>query len=111
MKYRSNLDITYEILQAANTTTGRSRTKIMYKAFLSHGPLKEYVDLLTQTDFLRYDKDTRTYKTTEKGLRFLDIYKWIIDATKISRQQQPPEQLQPPQQVHTERRRSKQRKK
>jgi predicted transcriptional regulator len=35
--------------------------------------------LLTEKDLLYYDKDTQTFKTTEKGLRFLDTYNRIGD--------------------------------
>jgi predicted transcriptional regulator len=33
-------------------------------------------------DLLSYDKDTRTFKTTEKGLRFLNTYYRIDDAIR-----------------------------
>ena len=41
MKYRSRTDITAQILEAANG--GVTKTKIMYKAFLSYAQLKEYL--------------------------------------------------------------------
>ncbi len=92
MKYRSNLDIFYNILQAANESGGGSdgttQTKIMYKAFLSYMQMKGYLQTLTQNDFLSYDESTQTFKTTEKGRRFLDTYKWISDAIKGGQQQQ-----------------------
>jgi hypothetical protein len=34
-------------------------------------------------DLIRYDKDIKTFKTTEKGLRFLNAYYRIDDAMKI----------------------------
>jgi hypothetical protein len=43
-------------------------------AFLSYAQMKEYLMMLTKTDLLSYDLDTHTFKTTEKGLRFLDAY-------------------------------------
>ena len=30
--------------------------------------------VLAESDLLRYDLDKQTFKTTEKGLRFLDAY-------------------------------------
>lgn len=44
MKYRSRTDIVSEILEAAQG--GTSKTKIMYKAFLSYAQLKEYLAVL-----------------------------------------------------------------
>ena len=53
---------------------GATRTKIMYSAFLSYSQMKGYLMVLTQKDLLSYDLNTRTFKTTEKGLRFLEAY-------------------------------------
>jgi predicted transcriptional regulator len=69
MKYRSKINIISQILEAANGGNA-TRSKITYKAFLNYYQLKEYLMLLTEKDLLRYDKDTQTFKTTEKGLRF-----------------------------------------
>ena len=44
--------------------------------------MKENLTALTEKDLLRYNEDTRTFKTTEKGLRFLDIYNRISDMIK-----------------------------
>ena len=88
MKYRSRLDIFDDILEAANESGGTTRTKIMYRAFLSHIQLKEYLQALSERDLLRYDLDARTFKTTKKGLKFLDTYNWISDATKAQQQPQ-----------------------
>jgi predicted transcriptional regulator len=46
----------------------------MYKANLSYTQLKEYGMVPAESDLLRYDLDKQTFKTTEKGLRFLDAY-------------------------------------
>jgi predicted transcriptional regulator len=46
----------------------------MYKAFLGYNQLNEYLRLLTENNLLSYDAYTRTFKTTEKGLKFLKIY-------------------------------------
>lgn len=72
MKYRSGTDIIAQILDAANG--GSIRTKIMYKAFLSHAQLKEYCAELTENGLLAYDQTTQIFKTTESGLRFVKIY-------------------------------------
>jgi predicted transcriptional regulator len=77
MKYRSRTEIMSRILEAANG--GATKTKIMYKAFLSFIQLREFLTVLTQNDLLSYDEATETFKTTEKGLRFLDAYKQLGD--------------------------------
>jgi predicted transcriptional regulator len=73
MKYRSRIEIISEILDAAKGG-GATKTKMMYQAFLSYDQMKEYLTVLTQNGLLCYDFDTRTFKTTEKGFRFLDTY-------------------------------------
>ncbi len=78
MKYRDRIDIISQILKIANGG-GVTRTKIMYKGLLSYAQIKEYLMLLTEKDLLRYDKATQTFKTTEKGLRFLETYTRMDD--------------------------------
>ena len=75
MKYRSRTDIVSEILEAAQG--GTSKTKIMYKAFLSYAQLKEYLAVLVENRLLEYDKGEETFKTSEKGVRFLKLYNQI----------------------------------
>ena len=72
MKYRSRTEIVGNILDAAN---GRAtKTKIMYKAFLSYGQLKEYLSVLIENNLIEYLHGTRTFKTTEKGLNYLKMH-------------------------------------
>jgi predicted transcriptional regulator len=75
MKYRSRTDITAQILEAANG--GVTKTKIMYKAFLSYAQLKEYLTVCIDNGLLEYIEGEQIYKTTEKGNRFLKIYNQI----------------------------------
>ena len=75
MKYRSSTDITAQILEAANG--GVTKTKIMYKAFLSYAQLKEYLTVLIENGLLEYIEGEQIYRTTEKGNRFLKIYNQI----------------------------------
>ena len=71
MKYRGRTEIVSNILDAAN---GRAtKTKIMYKAFLSYAQVKEYLSVLTENNLIKYLDGTQTFKTTEKGLNFLKM--------------------------------------
>jgi predicted transcriptional regulator len=73
MKYRSRTEIVSNILDAANGG-GATKTKIMYKAFLSYGQLKEYLSVLIENNLLEYLDGTQTYKTTEKGFNYLKMH-------------------------------------
>jgi predicted transcriptional regulator len=75
MKYRSRTEIVGNILDAANGG-GATKTKIMYKAFLSYAQLREYLSVLIENNLL-YLEGTQTYKTTEKGLNFLKMHNAI----------------------------------
>ena len=75
MKYRSRTDIAAAILEIAQG--GAIKTRIMYRAFLSFPQLKEYLKLLTDQDLLEHSEDGTLYLTTQKGHRFLKLYKEI----------------------------------
>ncbi|HET9807006.1 MAG: winged helix-turn-helix domain-containing protein [Deltaproteobacteria bacterium] len=75
MKYRSRTEIVSSILDAANG--GATKTKIMYKAFLSYNQLKEYLSILIENNLIEYLEGIQTYKTTEKGLNFLKMHNEI----------------------------------
>ncbi len=72
MKNRSRTEIVSSILNSANG--GATKSKIMYKAFLSYGQLKEYLSVLIENNLIEYLDGTQIYKTTEKGLYFLKKY-------------------------------------
>ena len=82
MKYRSRTDIVGLILEAANG--GATKTKIMYKAFLSYAQLKEYLTVLLQNDLLEYEDETQLFRTTEKGLRLLQMYNQFDEMMSIT---------------------------
>jgi len=77
MKYRSQIDIICNILEAANG--GVSRTKIMYKTFLAFSQVRDYLALLTENGLIENDSQSQLYKTTPKGLKFVDSYYRLIE--------------------------------
>jgi len=75
MKYRSRTEIVSMILEAANG--GATKTRIMYKAFISYAQLKEYLSVLIENNLLEYLEGTQTYKTNEKGFNLLRMHNEI----------------------------------
>ena len=73
MTIRTRIEIISQILETANGGV-TSKIKIMSKANLSYAQLKEYLTILTHNGLLSFDVGTQTFKTTEKGLRFLKAY-------------------------------------
>jgi predicted transcriptional regulator len=82
MKYRSRTDIVGLILEAANG--GATKTRIMYKAFLSYAQLKEYLTVLLQNEVLEYEDETQLIRTTEKGIRLLQMYSQFDEMMSIN---------------------------
>ena len=73
MKYRSRSEIVRSILDAANATEGTSRTRLMYKSYLSFNQLKEYLATLQENGLIDYEIGKRCYKITQKGIRLLEL--------------------------------------
>src|SRR5919197_395863 len=85
VKYRSRTEIVAMILEAANG--GATKTKIMYKAFLSYAQLREYLSVLIENNLLEYLEGSQMYKTTEKGLNFLRMHNEIGELLQTSPKQ------------------------
>ncbi len=85
MKYRSRTEIVAMILDAANG--GATKTKIMYKAFLSYAQLREYLSVLIENNLIEYIEGSQTYKTTEKGLNFSKMHNEIGELLKTQKQE------------------------
>ena len=86
MKYRSRTEIVAMILEAANG--GATKTRIMYKAFLSYAQLREYLSVLIENNLLEYLEGSQNYKTTEKGLNFLKMHNEIGELLQTSAKEQ-----------------------
>jgi predicted transcriptional regulator len=76
VKNRSRPDIMAIILEAANG--GITKTRILTRANLTSGQLRQYLDILVEKRLLLEladeDKKHVAYRTTEKGMRYLSIY-------------------------------------
>ena len=72
MKYRSNSDITNEILKSL-AEGSLNKTQIKYKAFLSTKEVRSYLPNLLEGAIVEYNQDTGLYNLTEKGLKLLSL--------------------------------------
>lgn len=79
---RDRLYIMAEILEV--TLEGSLKTQVMYKANLSFAQLNHYLRLLLDLKLLEVKENTEKtiFKTTTKGMRFLESYKQIRDLMK-----------------------------
>ena len=82
MKYRSRSDIVGLLLDAAKGG-GATKTKLMYKAYLSFNQLKEYLTLLVENGLIEYEVGL-TYRTTEKGMRVLHLQNTMDEVAPVS---------------------------
>ena len=78
-KRRDRLFIIAEILDIAKD--GALKTQIMYKANLSFAQLNTYLKLLLETQLLEtLAKNKKTiYKTTRKGVSYMESYREVIE--------------------------------
>lgn len=67
------MDIIAAILQSAKS--GIKKTEIMFKADLNFIQLNRYLPLLLEKGLIVKNNEQRMYKTTKKGLDFLEKYK------------------------------------
>jgi predicted transcriptional regulator len=86
-----------QILEAAKNArsdddsgSGATKTRLMFNAYLGHGQLKHYLSILADNELIQYDSLSETFKTTEKGVRFLETYREIDEMIKVP----PPPQQQ-----------------
>ena len=77
MKYRSRAEIVSMVLESVSS--GATKTKIMYKAYLSYTQLKEYLSYMEANDLLKYEEGTQIYRITEKGRKLMHLYEEIGD--------------------------------
>jgi len=81
-KRRDRLYIMAEILEIA--LEGVLKTQVMYKANLSFAQLNEYLHLMLDLKLLELSESSQrnVYKTTPKGIRYLESYKKIRELLK-----------------------------
>jgi predicted transcriptional regulator len=75
MKNRGRTEMLAAMLEVAKGKV--TKTKIMYIAFLSYVQLKEYLSILIENNLIEYLDGANKFKTTEKGLNFLNMYNEI----------------------------------
>ncbi len=77
MKYRSTSDIFASILESATEKGARLIT------FTSYIQIKHFLKLLIDHGLLEYDDNQRFYRTTKKGLQYLDLYRQMEELVRI----------------------------
>ena len=56
----------------------------MFNTYLSYDLTKEYLLLLLENGLIDYQKGERTFKTTEKGIHFLNIHNNFRQLTSVT---------------------------
>ena len=92
MERRDKNEIIVQILESANNKSVQM-TKIMHDAYLPHSMTKEYMTNLVEKGLIEYLDGERSFKTTEKGMYFLNILSRVQESdpltTKLSRIRSP----------------------
>lgn len=78
-KNRNRMEIVANLLSIAKS--GALKTHLMYRANLSYLMVTEYLDFLCRSNLIRETVEeegtTKLYQTTEKGLRYLEVYETL----------------------------------
>ena len=87
LSYRNKTDVAMQILEIANGG-GVTKYQISYEASLNYSQLNEMLPMLIENGLLSYESTTkmRTFKTTEKGLAFLQTYNQMNEMLKEQQQ-------------------------
>jgi predicted transcriptional regulator len=90
-KRRDRLTIMAQILNIARE--GTLKTQIMYRANLSFAQLNEYLSFLQEIRLLKVNSEDgrTTYKTTSKGIKYLENFSKIKDLLRKTHQHNPGE--------------------
>ena len=70
---RTNIDIMAQMLHFARD--GITKMGLMRKSYLPYVRLNYYVQMLTKHKLLEYLAETGKYRTTDRGSRFLRLYR------------------------------------
>ena len=84
MKNRSRLEIIAMILETVGDS-GAIQAKIMYKVYLSFLQMKEYLSQIMQHGLIIYDDRAQIYRITDKGRRFLTLYKQMTESITMTK--------------------------
>jgi predicted transcriptional regulator len=74
-KRRSSVEILYDILQAA--APGLKKTPLLFRVNLNPRILEKYLDFCLKNGLIEHEG--RVFKTTDKGLKFVESYKNYVD--------------------------------
>jgi predicted transcriptional regulator len=84
MKYRDKIELIALILIAIGSRRNVGAAHIMYKAFLSYMQMKKYVSILIDAGLIKYQGgNLRTYRITDRGIRFLCLYNAIVELLSV----------------------------
>ena len=84
MKNRSSLEIISMILETVGDS-GAIQAKIMYKVYLSFLQMKEYLSETMRHELIVYDERAQIYRITEKGKRFLELYRQMTESISMTK--------------------------
>lgn len=82
MKNRSRLEIKAKIVETIGEN-GAIQSKIMYNVYLSFLQMKKYLNTLQNKNLITFDANDQIYKLTDKGKRFLVLYRKMTESVTM----------------------------
>lgn len=69
---RNDVEISAEILKVARN--GARKSHLVYRTNLNFKLIDKYLKLLNRNELIKGPSENKTFKTTEKGLKYLDYF-------------------------------------
>ena len=66
----AKLDTIKRILESTQSSSMQEQG-LMYESYLSYMQIDEYLSAMVETGLIKYDRESRTYRITGKGMDFL----------------------------------------
>jgi len=84
-KYRSRTEIISMILEIVSS--GVTKTRIMYKAYLLYAQLNQYMSFLIENKLIERQEGSEIYRLTENGRRLQHVCKELDDMISLKKEQ------------------------
>jgi predicted transcriptional regulator len=78
----AKLDVIKRILESTQNT-GVQEHGLMYASYLSYMQIDEYLSVMAATGLVRYERESRTYRITAKGMDFLTSLRQMDHLMKV----------------------------
>ncbi len=89
MRLRDREEIFASILANAGSGGGARLTRLMFSSYLTHTQVLEHSKTLIEYGFLEYEKIDKTFNSTPRGFKFLELYNEMSQIINVQQEIEP----------------------